>query len=71
MLLDWNQEVLLFLVVALVVAFDGAKAAVHWLQDRHRQRGLPAFLAGPLYRLRLLDPELAPRPSPARPSAAT
>ena len=58
--LNWHQEVLIFLVLGLLFAFDGAKVLVHWLQDRHRQRGLPRQLAAPLYRLGVLDPELAP-----------
>lgn len=65
MSIHWNQEVLLFLVLGLLVAFDGAKSVVHWLQDRHRERGLPPRLAAPLYRLRVLDPGLAPPAGPA------
>ena len=67
MSIDWNQDILLFLVLGLLVAFDGAKSLVHWLQDRHRERGLPRPLAAPLYRLRLLDPDLAPAASTRSP----
>jgi hypothetical protein len=65
MSIHWNEEILLFAVVALVVAFDGVKRAIHWLQDRHRERGLPRHLCAALYRLGVLDPSLAAPPTPA------
>ena len=60
MSIHWNDEILLFLALGLLLAFDGAKTVVHLLQDRHRERGLPRAIAAPLYRLRVLDPSLAP-----------
>lgn len=69
MSIHWNEEVLLFLALGLLVAFDGAKSVIHWLQDRHRERGLPRGLAAPLYRLRVLDPTLTP-PTPGGPAGA-
>ena len=62
--MSWNQEVLLFAALGAVLAFDGVKRCVHWVQDRHRDRGLPRLLAAPLYRLRLLDPDMAAMTSP-------